>query len=168
VYQAISLRQIMKKWLLIAALLIAGFQYARQQDLLPSNVVAGSVSSTAAPTATRAPASRHDDILTLAFSERRSNIQVTSEGVVARVLADDRDGSRHQRFLLKLSSGQTLLIAHNIDLAPRIESLRAGDTVAFNGEYEWNERGGVIHWTHHDPAGKHVAGWLRHDGKIYQ
>ncbi|WP_442957776.1 DUF3465 domain-containing protein [Polaromonas sp.] len=27
-------------------------------------------------------------------------------------------------------------------------------------------RAGVIHWTHHDPGGRHVVGWLRHGGRI--
>lgn len=98
----------------------------------------------------------------------RSGQQVRGQGEVIRTLSDDNDGSRHQRFILRLSSGRTLLIAHNIDLAPRISSLRAGDTVAFYGQYEWNDKGGVIHWTHHDPQGRHAAGWLEHKGRRYQ
>ena len=90
------------------------------------------------------------------------------ESLVSKILADDIDGSRHQRFILTLPSGQTLLVAHNIDLAPRVASLKAGDSVAFNGVYEWNAKGGVIHWTHHDPAGRHEVGWLRHAGQTYQ
>jgi hypothetical protein len=103
-----------------------------------------------------------------AFDAQQSGGQVAGEGVVTRILADDHDGGRHQRFILKLDSGQTLLIAHNIDLAPRIEALREGDTVSFNGVYEWNDRGGVIHWTHHDPQGQHTPGWLRHNGRTYE
>ena len=98
----------------------------------------------------------------------RAGQQVSGIGKVTRVLADDNDGSRHQRFILELNSGRTLLIAHNIDLAPRISALRTGDTVSFYGEYETNAQGGVIHWTHHDPQGRHVAGWLEHDGRRYQ
>jgi hypothetical protein len=84
------------------------------------------------------------------------------------VLSDDNDGSRHQRFVVALASGQTLLISHNIDLAPRVVGLRKGDVVSFSGEYEWNAEGGVIHWTHHDPRKRHPAGWIKHDGKVYQ
>ena len=103
-----------------------------------------------------------------AFKQRKSDVQVKGQGKVIKILSDDLKGSRHQRFILRLSSGQTLLIAHNIDLAPRINSLQVGDTVAFYGEYEWNEKGGVIHWTHKDPNDRHVHGWLKHEGKVYQ
>lgn len=109
-----------------------------------------------------------DSALENAYRERRSNIQVTGNGTVSRLLEDDNNGSRHQRFILELPSGQTLLVAHNIDLADRVDTLEVGDTVEFFGEYEWNDRGGVIHWTHHDPAGRHVAGWLEHDGRTYR
>ncbi|WP_372877123.1 DUF3465 domain-containing protein [Spongiibacter marinus] len=103
-----------------------------------------------------------------AYENRQSNLQLSGQGVVEKLLSDDLDGSRHQRFILRLASGQTLLVAHNIDLAPRINDLKVGDMVAFYGEYEWNQRGGVIHWTHHDPRGKHPHGWLKHRGVTYQ
>jgi hypothetical protein len=108
------------------------------------------------------------EILKKAFENQTSNLQVQGQGIVTKILSDDNKGSRHQRFLLRLSSGQTLLIAHNIDLAPRIPNLKVGDTVAFYGEYEWNAKGGVIHWTHHDPQKRHPNGWLKHQGKTYQ
>jgi len=89
-------------------------------------------------------------------------------GTVSRILTDDNEGSRHQRFILRLDSGRTLLVAHNIDLAPRLAALREGDTVSFYGEFESNPQGGVIHWTHNDPQGRHTAGWLEHNGRRYQ
>ena len=107
-------------------------------------------------------------VLSEAYKSRQSDLQVGGSGEVDRILSDDVDGSRHQRFILRMGSGQTLLIAHNIDLAPRISGLSEGDLVDFYGEYEWNDRGGVIHWTHHDPQGRHVDGWLRHQGRTYQ
>jgi hypothetical protein len=103
-----------------------------------------------------------------AFDQRLSGQQVRGSGIVSRILSDDNNGSRHQRFILRLPSGQTLLVAHNIDLAPRIASLQAGDSVSFFGVYEWNDKGGVIHWTHADPAGRHIAGWIEHNGVRYQ
>ena len=109
-----------------------------------------------------------DSALTRAYENRKSSVQVSGSGVVIQSLADDTSGSRHQKFILKMSSGQTLLIAHNIDLAPRINSLGKGDTLEFYGEYEWNSKGGVVHWTHHDPRGNHVGGWLKHNGTTYQ
>jgi len=102
-----------------------------------------------------------------AFNSRQSGVQVEGEGVVTRILEDDLSGSRHQRFILRLSSGQTVLITHNIDVAPRM-GIQEGDSVSFYGVYEWNEKGGMVHWTHHDPQGRHVSGWLKHNGRTYQ
>ena len=109
-----------------------------------------------------------DDVFASAFAENRGNFVAEVSGTVTRLLSDDYSGSRHQRFIVTLRSGQTLLISHNIDLAPRVDAVVVGDALSFKGEYEWNDQGGVIHWTHHDPAGQHEAGWIRHDGKIYQ
>ncbi|MCB9514039.1 MAG: DUF3465 domain-containing protein [Candidatus Latescibacteria bacterium] len=90
-----------------------------------------------------------------------------AEGTVDRLLDDDDEGSRHQRFILRLASGRTLLVAHNIDLAPRVP-LSRGDRVTVRGEYASNAQGGVIHWTHHDPAGRHPGGWIEAGGKRYE
>ena len=114
------------------------------------------------------PLSESDRVLRRAFEQHTSNLQVEGLGVIKRVLRDDNDGSRHQRFILELSSGQTLLIAHNIDVAPRIPGLRKEDKVAFRGEYEWTPEGGIIHWTHRDPGGQRPGGWLKHKGKTYR
>lgn len=94
--------------------------------------------------------------------------QVQGNGMVLRILPDDNEGSRHQKFILELPSGRTVLVAHNIDLAPRIADLQTGDSVEFYGEFETNDRGGVIHWTHRDPQGRHPHGWLEHRGRRYQ
>lgn len=103
-----------------------------------------------------------------AFKNRTSDVQVEGEGAVTRLLADDLDGGKHQRFIVRLASGQSVLVAHNIDIAPRVAGLQTGENVRFYGEYVWNEKGGIIHWTHHDPNGRHVAGWLKHNGQTYQ
>ena len=102
-----------------------------------------------------------------AIANRRSDTQVTGSGTVVKVLPDDNRGSRHQRFLVKLPSGNVILIAHNIDLAPRIPDLARGDSIAFYGEFEWNDKGGVVHWTHKDPGNRHPHGWLQHEGRKF-
>jgi len=112
--------------------------------------------------------SSQGDQVERAFSAHASNVQVAGEGTVLRTLADDRSGLEHQRFIVKLASGQTVLVEHNIDVANRIDDLKPGDTVSFTGEYIWNDQGGLIHWTHHDPARKHPDGWIKHNGKLYQ
>ena len=101
------------------------------------------------------------------FRAQRSDTQVKGYGEIVKVLPDDNEGSRHQKFIVELSTGQTLLIAHNIDLAPRVPA-EEGDRLHFYGEYEYSEPGGVVHWTHHDPKGWHEHGWLEHEGKRYE
>lgn len=102
------------------------------------------------------------------YENKISNVQVNGSGVVIWILPDDLEGSKHQKFIVKLKSGITLLIAHNIDIAPKIETLAINDLVEFYGEYEWNAKGGLVHWTHSDPKGIHENGWLKHRGKKYQ
>ena len=116
-----------------------------------------------------------NQVLIDAFKHKKSDIFVEGSGVVKKLLADDNKGSRHQKFLVSISPEQTLLFAHNIDLAPRVENLQIGDTVVFKGEYVYNPKGGVIHWTHKNPQGEirtpqleTKAGWIKHNGKIYQ
>lgn len=116
----------------------------------------------------QAISSSHDFIFQDAFEHQKSAIQVEGEGTISKLLPDDMSGARHQKMIVVLNSGQTILIAHNIDLAEKIDSIRLGDLIAFNGEYEWNEKGGLVHWTHLDPKGNHIAGWLNYNGKIYQ
>jgi hypothetical protein len=135
----------------ITLLLLAGLYLLRQR------------SGGEPPTAARLPASPVLD----AYRRHRSNIEVVTGGRVTRVLADDREGARHQRFLVRVAGPVTVLVAHNLDLAPRVP-LAVGDSVELRGEYEWNDRGGVLHWTHRDPDGRHDAGWIRHDGRLYQ
>jgi hypothetical protein len=102
-----------------------------------------------------------------AIRTRKSGVLAIVTAKVFRILPDDTEGSEHQRFLVELRGGQTLLVAHNTDLAPRVP-VKAGDFVELAGQYEWNEQGGVMHWTHHDPGKRRPGGWIEHAGKKYE
>lgn len=102
------------------------------------------------------------------YADQANKVEVEDTGRVVKLLADDTNGLKHQKFLVKVASGQTLLFAHNIDLAKRIDDIAVGDTITFRGEYVYNPKGGVVHWTHHDPSGHHPAGWIKLNGKIYE
>lgn len=107
------------------------------------------------------------NILKQAFENQHSNFQVKQAGQIVKILRDDNHGLKHQRFVVQLSSGQKLLIAHNVDLAPKVEGLKEGGLISFYGEYEWNNKGGVIHWTHQDPRRSHPDGWLLYENRKY-
>jgi hypothetical protein len=100
------------------------------------------------------------------YALQQSNVMVEFEARVYRILSDDTNGSRHQRFILEMDNGQTVLVAHNIDLAERVP-LREYDRVKVRGEYEYNPQGGVVHWTHRDPGAGTKHGWVELAGIRY-
>jgi len=103
-----------------------------------------------------------------AIRSRRSGVMVDMVGPVVHLLPDDNHGSRHQRFLVDVEAERAVLVSHNIDLAPRIDALRKGDDVTVRGQFEWNQKGGVVHWTHHDPDDRRPGGWIEHQGRTYR
>lgn len=149
--------------LLVLAAVVAAYFFQNQGGEFP----VGNTTPVASEMS-RSERRANDDAIVRAFEAQRSDVLVEGEGTVEKVLRDDNKGSRHQRFLLALDSGHTLLFAHNIDLAPRVPDLRRGDRIRFKGEYEWNERGGVVHWTHHDPKRRHPGGWLQRGDQVYE
>ena len=108
-----------------------------------------------------------DNVVQQAYAARRSGQWLETSGHVGRVLSDDNAGARHQKFILELDDGHTVMVAHNIDLAERIPVQR-GLALVVRGKYEWNDRGDVIHWTHHDPDGRIQGGWIMLDDVRYQ
>jgi hypothetical protein len=104
----------------------------------------------------------------LAAQQRQAQkVEVTVATRVFRLLRPDRRGLPHQRFLIQLDNGSTVLIAHDTKMAPPVP-LKPGDFVRIHGEYIWNDKGGVIHWTHHDAQGRHEGGWIEFNGQRYQ
>jgi hypothetical protein len=107
-----------------------------------------------------------DSIVINAQKRHRKKVEVTLTARVKELLPPDTDGSPHQRFLLELSNGTTVLVAHNTDLAPEVP-IHAGDLVTLHGEYIWNKLGGVLHYTHHS-TNHHESGWIQLNGQTYQ
>lgn len=101
------------------------------------------------------------------FGKRDDGAWIDTQGIVVRLLADDHDDSRHQRFIIDTGAQQTLLIAHNLELAERVP-LGIGDRVRVRGVYEWNDLGGLVHWTHRDPLGDEIGGCVRFRRRDYR
>ncbi|MEM9752003.1 MAG: DUF3465 domain-containing protein [Planctomycetota bacterium] len=127
-------------------------------------------SSTPSATRDRDDLPGPDDVhpITRLQQQGATDTPVTGSGVIVKVLPDDNEGSRHQRFLVDLYDGHTIKISHNIDLAPRVPNPREGEELTFKGDFEANELGGVVHWTHHDPRGRHEPGYLIYAGQKYE
>lgn len=116
--------------------------------------------------ATQAP---DDRALCAAYSGTRSHVEVVGDGTVMRLLGVQAGRvSPHEGFLLRLASGCSLVvrIEANTDFTGPIP-LAPGERVLVKGEYEYYPLGGVIHWTHRDPRGRHEGGYIEADGKLY-
>ena len=116
-----------------------------------------------------APATADNAAVQRDYAEKRSTLEVTAEGMVTRVLADDSGPSGvHQRFVVRLAgSTQTVLVDNNVTIGQRAPVLPDNDVIV-HGEYVWNDQGGLIHFTHHDPAHTHEGGWIEFKGVRYQ
>lgn len=167
-----SPRNVMRYTLILAGAIALGYRAWHERSPAPAPVSPGVSSSTLPapsprPSVPPAPPSTDPAILA-AIRDQRSNVWGQVAGVVSRLIKDDREGSPHQRFLVRLEGGTTVLVAYNLDLAPRITPLAVGDTVLLRGEYEWNDKGGVMHWVHRDPSGRQPGGWVRVHGREFR
>jgi hypothetical protein len=106
-----------------------------------------------------------------AWVQKRSYVEVTASGSVARVLGTRPGPSGvHTQFLVHLGAGGnglTVRVADNVDMTGRL-AISPGDSVVLRGEYIYDPRGGLIHWTHRDPRGRHEAGYVSINGRYYQ
>jgi hypothetical protein len=104
-----------------------------------------------------------------AYSSGASGVEVIGRGSVLTVLGTSSGPSGpHEGFLLRLDGGCDLIlrIEDNTGLTGPIP-VHAGETVTVKGEYETDATGGVIHWTHRDPRGRHIGGYIVAAGKTY-
>ncbi|WP_376694749.1 DUF3465 domain-containing protein [Wenzhouxiangella sp. EGI_FJ10305] len=102
-----------------------------------------------------------------AFEQGRTGVWVSGHGIVAQLIGDETvSGERHQRMVVNVAGGLDLIVRHSIEQSERVP-VAQGDTVAFQGRYEWNGRGGVLGYTHHDPEQPGDGGWVRYKGTTY-
>jgi hypothetical protein len=106
-----------------------------------------------------------------AWAQQSSHLEVTASGSVAKVLGTRTGPSGpHEGFLLHLRGaggrGLTVRVEDNVDLTGPIP-LAPGDDVEVRGEYIYDPRGGLIHYTHRDPRGRHPDGYVRVAGRYY-
>jgi hypothetical protein len=110
-----------------------------------------------------------DGAVCSAYSAGRSHVEVVADGTVTRLLGVQAGRvSPHEGFLLRLASGCSLVvrIEANTDFTGPIP-LADGQHVVVKGEYEYYPLGGVIHWTHRDPRGRHEGGYIESGGRTY-
>jgi Protein of unknown function (DUF3465) len=108
-----------------------------------------------------------DSAVLTAQAQHAIKVEVSVTARVKKLLPEDVQGLPHERFLIELSDGSTVLIAHDLKMAPAVP-INPGDIVSIRGEYIWNKLGGLIHWTHHTDTPKHENGWIDFNNVRYQ
>jgi len=151
----------------IAILLVWGMIFGFPEPGNDTKTTSNTQTTQSSPALSSKPNSTHNNaLLADSYKQKKSKIWMEVKVKVTRLLADDNDGSRHQKFIVESASGLSVLVSHNIDLADRVPVSR-GDEITLRGRYEWSDRGGVLHWTHHDPRGNIEGGWIKFDGQTY-
>lgn len=161
----VSPLQFMAGLAVLGVLALVGYLRTPQSlGISGSATPAAPTSTTAARSATEAGA----ESIERAIAAKAEEVWVRVEAVVHKELPDDTQGDEHQRFLIKLDSGTTVLVAHNTDVAPRAP-VKLGDRVKIRGKYVWNDKGGLIHWTHHNERKPNDEfGWIQVGGERFE
>ncbi|WP_374078674.1 DUF3465 domain-containing protein [Bdellovibrio bacteriovorus] len=106
------------------------------------------------------------DIVRAVNDQRRVNFVEGGGMVVTKVLPDDNNGLKHQKWVVRLSNGKTMQAVYNSDMCPRVP-VKVGDVIAMGGMFLWTNTGALLHWLHHDPRGNRPDGYVFVNGKYY-
>lgn len=101
-----------------------------------------------------------------AYRYHQTGMMAEVTGTVARILVDDRDDTRNQKFIIRLGNGQSLLVLHDQVSSDRVP-VKVDDTVLVRGEYQWTETGGTLRFTQRDYSPRRLHGWIEHQGQRY-
>jgi hypothetical protein len=87
------------------------------------------------------------------------------DAIVTRILGERASRSGvHEGFIIRAGE-RSFKVEDNVDITGPIP-LRRGNTVSLLGQLECDDY--VIHWTHHDPRGRHPSGYVKVNGKTYE
>ena len=106
------------------------------------------------------------DLIAKAYDSRTSTIMVETEARVVLLLPDIDDLGKFQEFKIELENGHVLRVLHDLEQADRVP-VAVSKRIRLRGEYDWSVDGGVIHWTHDDPAGQREGGWIEYQERTY-
>lgn len=74
--------------------------------------------------------------------------------------------AEHESFVVRSDAGP-IEVVDNVRIAPAL-AVHSGDRVEVSGEMVHDPgRIPVVHWTHHDPAGRYAGGFIRWNGATY-
>lgn len=113
------------------------------------------------------PGISNDSKIVAAVTNRRRVDFVEGGGmVVVKLLPDDRNGLEHQKWVVRLSNGETMQAVYNLDMCEYVP-LKVGDVVSMGGQFIWTNQGALLHWLHYDPRQNRPDGYVEVNGKVY-
>ena len=73
----------------------------------------------------------------------------------------------HEQFDVRGDDGARFRVVDNVTIAPRVP-VQPGDRVTVQGELvRAHVTPPMVHWTHHDPGGRHAGGFINLNGRVY-
>lgn len=105
-----------------------------------------------------------------ALATHQCPAEVTFSGTVTSnpiFFHSQRSGLTHEAFDVRTPSGLQAEVVDNVDIGPRIP-VHPGEPVTVRGEYV-RDAGAthIVHFTHHDPSGRHAGGFVDAGGRRY-
>jgi hypothetical protein len=77
-----------------------------------------------------------------------------------------RTRREHEAFEAQTTAGPVRIV-DNVTIAQPVR-VRPGDAIQVRGQLEPKPGAmPVVHWTHHDPSGRHIDGFIRFQGRVY-
>lgn len=101
------------------------------------------------------------------YKSQRS-AKVSAQGHLIRRLPEQLSPYRAQLFLVRLTSGQKLIIKHDIEMGEALPDIKKGALLFFKGLYKWNRKGGFIIFTTQKNRENNLSGWLKYKEITYQ